>query len=188
MRACDYIGEGPGNAHFNEGGTKAQKCFKIKKPPKVTKQICFSSWRLETVMGTWSQATESLPAAGLAQAGVHEASRVGPPQGLQASNRLEGGGTQVSLSPWRRPRVWRRCSPKPRACLPPDPRTGEPAGRLPLGVWGRVRGSGAQGEGASRRHGPPARWPGYCSNHCTGWWSGRHPEGGVVRLPPAHRL
>lgn len=129
---------------------------KKKKPPKVTKQICFSSWRLETVMGTWSQATESLPAAGLAQAGVHEASRVGPPQGLQASNRLEGGGTQVSLSPWRRPRVWRRCSPKPRACLPPEPRTGEPAGRLPLGVWGRVRGSGAQGEGASRRHGPPA--------------------------------
>lgn len=118
---------------------------KKKKPPKVTKQICFSSWRLETVMGTWPQATESLPAARLAQAGGHEASRVGPPQGLQASNRLEVGATQVSLSPWRRPRVLRRRSPKPQACLPPDPRTGEPAGPFPLGVWRRVRGKGGVG-------------------------------------------
>lgn len=74
-------------------------------------------------------------------------SSLGPLGGLHAPTGLGWVGTQVTWSPWRTPRVLKRRSPKPRACLPPGPHTQDAAGpQLPLGVWGRTGEGGCSGE------------------------------------------
>ena len=101
-------------------------------------------------------------------------SQPGLPRGRTPPADSGQAEAQFTWSPWHRPRVWGRHSPKPPACLPPGARTRDPAGPgLPLGAWGRVR-----GQRGLQEHGPswPVRpLPGYC-------W-GRRPEPGVGKEP-----
>lgn len=131
------------SGRFNEGETEAQKEKpKTKKTHKVTEQIHFSSWTLKWALSRGAAERLlprgcDLPAPGvrslLRRGGATEQSgetwrpgsgeEAAPALSLASPSRLRAGRTQVTWSPWRRPRVWGRHSLKPRTCLPPGPRS-----------------------------------------------------------------
>lgn len=87
------------------------------------------------------------------------------PLGAGAPNRLSGGRTQVTWSPWHRPRAWGSHSLKPPACLPPGPRSQDPAHPgFPPGAWGRAE---RKGSAQDDRHPPSVcLLPGHHWDHC----------------------